>query len=61
MKAAEKVEPTIEDRRRRLRERYVAGEISETEFEREMERLLDDDAPDERTRSGTEATVDETD
>lgn len=46
---SERVGPTVEDRRRRLKERYVDGEISEAEFEREMERLMDDESPDRET------------
>jgi len=41
--ASGRVEPTTEDRKRELKEQYVAGEISDAEFEREMERLLDDE------------------
>ena len=59
--AAAKVEPTSEHRQRRLRERYVDGEIGEAEFEREMERLMDDGAPGGGPRSEAEATTVETD
>ena len=45
--ASKRVEPTAEDRQRRLKEQYVTGELSESEFEREMARLMDD------TRGGT--------
>ena len=56
--ASERVEPTTEDRKRELREQYVEGELSEAEFEREMERLLDDDDSDAETaRSQRDATV----
>ena len=51
--ASERVAPTTEDRRERLEERYVAGEISEAEFEREVERLLDDEEAGARSKSGT--------
>ena len=51
-----KVEPTTEDRKEKLRERYVAGEIGESEFEREMERLMDGDA-DGGSRSVTRRDV----
>lgn len=51
---SEKVEPTREDRKREIRDRYVAGELSEAEFEREMERVLDDDSTADAPRSGTE-------
>lgn len=54
---SERVEPTTEDRRRELKEQYVAGEISEAEFEREMQRLLDDDAADAQSRSGTHTSI----
>ncbi|WP_226042894.1 SHOCT domain-containing protein [Natrinema sp. DC36] len=37
----EKLEPTTEDRRQQLKEQYVAGEISEEAFEREMAQLMD--------------------
>lgn len=47
---SEKVEPTIEDRRQELKEQYVTGEISEEEFEREMEGLMDDESASSGTR-----------
>jgi len=56
--ASERVKPTAEDRRERLRERYVAGEISEREFERETERLLDD-GPDGGSGSTEYTTVED--
>ncbi|UHQ95372.1 SHOCT domain-containing protein [Haloterrigena alkaliphila] len=60
--ASEKVEPTAEDRKQRLKEQYVAGDISEAEFEREMQRLLDDDTADAHdsadTRSRTRTNID---
>lgn len=49
--AKEKVEPTTEDRKDQLTQQYVDGEISEAEFEREMEQLLDDDESHSGTRS----------
>lgn len=55
---AEKVEPTLEDRRRQLKAKYVDGEISEAEFERRMERLMNDSAGEDASRSGRETTVD---
>ncbi|NUB94008.1 SHOCT domain-containing protein [Haloterrigena sp. SYSU A558-1] len=55
--ASERVEPTTEDRRQRLKEQYVDGEISEAEFEREMQRLLDDDAADAQSRSNAHTNV----
>jgi uncharacterized membrane protein len=54
---SEKVEPTTEDRRQRLKEQYVTGEISETEFEREMERLMDDTDSEGASLSDTERTL----
>lgn len=56
--ASERVSPTTEDRRRQLKEQYVAGDISDEEFEREMERLLDDDSSTTHTRSSAESVVD---
>lgn len=41
---AEKVEPGTDERAEKLKRQYVEGEISEQEFEREMERTLDDDS-----------------
>ncbi|WP_247729176.1 SHOCT domain-containing protein [Halovivax limisalsi] len=55
---ASTVEPTTEDRKAELKERYVDDEISEAEFEREMERLMDDSSTDHRSRSRTERTAD---
>ncbi|MGQ3413786.1 SHOCT domain-containing protein [Natrinema sp. LN54] len=54
---SEKVEPTVEDREQRIKDRYAAGEIDEAEFEREMEQVLDDDFATETPRSGNETTV----
>lgn len=53
----EKVEPTIEDRKRQLKERYVAGEISEEAFERELAQLMDDTSADSKSRSENETAV----
>lgn len=39
---SERVEPTAADRRERLKEQYVEGELSDEEFEAELERLVDD-------------------
>lgn len=47
--AAERFEPTTEDRADRLKQRYVEGEISEQEFEREMDRILDDESGQHRS------------
>jgi len=44
---SEKVEPTTEDRKQQLKEQYVEGELSDAEFEREMDRLLEDTTTDE--------------
>ena len=49
---ADRVEPTVEDRRDALAERYVAGDISEHQFEVALHELLDEDerrAPDAET------------
>lgn len=51
--ASEKFEPTTEDRQQQLKDQYVAGEITDEEFEREMERLIDDNSSDPGTQSGT--------
>lgn len=59
--ASARVEPTAEDRRQQIKERYVSGEISEAEFEREMARILDDDSASERSRSGGDTTIEITD
>ena len=40
-----KFEPTAEDRKQQLKERYVDGEISEREFERRMDQLMDETVP----------------
>ena len=40
--AAKRVRPTTEERTDRLKEQYVAGEMNESEFEREMARVMDD-------------------
>ena len=53
---AEKVKPTMEDRQQRLREQYVQGEISVTEFEREMAQVMDE-TPDEPSQSETKRNV----
>ncbi|WP_262175818.1 YmfQ family protein [Haloarcula laminariae] len=39
---ADRLEPTVEDRRARLTERYVDGELSEREFEARLDSLLDE-------------------
>ena len=49
---ADRVEPTAEDRRDALAERYVAGDISEHQFEAALHELLGEDerrAPDTET------------
>jgi len=56
---SETFEPTAEDRRRQLREQYVAGEISETEFERRVADLMDETSSDERTRPNREFETDD--
>lgn len=45
------VEPTIEDRRRELRNQYVTGEISESTFEQKLAELMDG-TPSERGTQG---------
>lgn len=55
---ADRVEPTTGDRRRRLTERYVEGEIDEERFEREMAALMEDDHADGEARSGSGTSVD---
>lgn len=52
-----KVEPTTEDRRKQLKEQYVNGELSDTEFERRLEQLMDGESPPERSRSGDTTTI----
>jgi hypothetical protein len=37
-----RVEPSAEQRQQQLRDRYVSGDLSEHEFERRLETLLDD-------------------
>lgn len=51
---SERFAPSVEERRQRLQERYVDGELSEIEFERRLDDLLDeaegDDASVDRER-----------
>lgn len=47
---SQKVEPTTEDRQQQLKDRYVTGDISDEEFEREMEQLIDEDSSTTRGR-----------
>lgn len=54
---AKKVEPTVEDQKRRLKEQYVTGEISEETFEREMAELMDHGSADPNARSRNDTTV----
>jgi hypothetical protein len=54
--AAQRFQPTMEDRQQQLREQYVQGKISEAEFEREMTRVMDE-TPDETSQSATERSV----
>lgn len=54
---SEKVKPTTEDRKQQIKDQYITDEISEEEFEHEMEQLLDEDSTDEKSRSGTYTTV----
>lgn len=53
----EKVSPTTEDRRQQLKDQYVSGEISDAEFERKIEQLMDDAPAREQSQSGTETGV----
>lgn len=39
---SDRFEPTLEERQREVKARYVDGELTEREFEREMQDLLDD-------------------
>ncbi|ELZ00083.1 SHOCT domain-containing protein [Natrialba asiatica] len=55
--ASQRVEPTTEDRKQRLKERYVAGEISDDAFEREMAQLMDDDSSDANANTTTNANA----
>ncbi len=58
--ASRRVAPTTEDRQERLKERYVAGEMSESEFEREMARVMDDATESaSRSESATPTEVEE--
>lgn len=50
---SERFEPSAEDRRREVKRRYVEGELTEPEFEREMRALLDE------SESGFDAADDE--
>lgn len=53
-----KVEPTVEDRKQDLKEQYIAGEISEREFERRLEAIMDDESGERHSRSSdTSATT----
>ncbi|WP_049900848.1 SHOCT domain-containing protein [Natrinema altunense] len=56
--AAGKVEPTVDDRKQQLREQYVAGEISESEFERQVAELMDDSSSDTRSQSESQSISD---
>lgn len=49
---SETVEPTREDRKQQLKERYVAGEVSDEEFERRMQQVLDDGSTETGTPTG---------
>lgn len=57
---AERFEPTVEDRREALRERYVEGDLSEAEFEARLDDLLDgergQDKPTDRPTSSATGT-----
>lgn len=49
--AADRVAPTTDDRREELTERYVDGDVTEAEFERELDGLLDEEVEYGRERS----------
>lgn len=53
-------EPTIEERREKLTQRYVDGDLSEGELERELDRLLDEDEA-EQDRPSPDRIVDAAD
>lgn len=55
---SKKVEPTAADRRQDLKEQYITGEISEEEFERKMEQLMNDHPSEKNVRSEDYTTVD---
>ena len=55
---SERVEPTAADRQQHLKKQYIAGEISEEEFEREMEQLMTDQPSEKNVRSDAYTTID---
>lgn len=57
---SERVAPTVADRRSALKQRYADGELSEREFERELEALLDehDDAATDWSASDSDDAFD---
>jgi hypothetical protein len=57
---SERVAPTVADRRDALKQRYADGELSEREFERELEALLDehDDAATNWSTTGADDAFD---
>lgn len=54
---SDRFEPTTDDRKQALREQYVAGEISDGEFERRLAQLMDE-TTDDPSRSEHEVNVD---
>ncbi len=46
---SDRFEPSVEERRREIKRRYVDGELSERGFEREMAELLDETEPEPLT------------
>jgi hypothetical protein len=54
--AADKLRPTTEERQQQLKAQYVAGELSEVEFEREMEHVIDEETAG-RPRYGTQRAM----
>jgi hypothetical protein len=45
LELSRRLEPGLEERERAIKDRYVAGELTEREFEREMHKLLADAEP----------------
>lgn len=56
--ASEKVEPTTADRKAELKEQYVEGDMSESEFEREMSQLLDEESAESEVGAETSSGSD---
>lgn len=56
---SDRVEPPVEQRRAALTERYVAGDISETELEAKLQTLLDEEIDDEERPPAAPLAFDE--